>query len=419
MLKLLDSRPELAVDRRCGSRWIAASPGSLSRGDGRGSGTDLVHDYHQAMGARLVFAEPIDPSAEPFRWWSDWCRRSGSNEAREARSTINALYLGFPDPEGVALSRLHGKDAHNFLQALDELRVHDLLPKSSDVRHEEERKTGPDFRIYDAAQRLTSSIEVRSVFQSKSFESEIARNGRFVDDINARIGGTSWYVAINDIKWIRQPRVTHVVKWLGRCLSELDPPSPGLARDDYPQCQYEAPELELSVTFIPRLRDDGTVGSVGKAVLIGPPVFEWSGSSRLRVALRAKAGGRYNHVGRPFAIFLCIHDNSDSEDLVNAIYGDNVVRFPGGSPDRAFRDRSRNGFFGSTRSHPNGRNTRVSCVFAQAPAWTPGSVDRSKVLRFDNPFAEHLFPEDLVATDHRLAVLRTDTGVAMEWEPRK
>jgi len=70
-------------------------------------------------------------------------------------------------------------------------------------------------------------------------------------------------------------------------------------------------------------------------------------------------------------------------------------------------------------SDPKGRNRRLSCIFSLMRGWMPGF---NKVLptafRFDNPFAEQAFPDDLLVPDWRQSARRDGSGVRVEveWE---
>lgn len=66
-------------------------------------------------------------------------------------------------------------------------------------------------------------------------------------------------------------------------------------------------------------------------------------------------------------------------------------------------------------SDPKGRN-RLSCIFSLMCGWMPRSNKLPTAFRFDNPFAEQAFPDDLLVPDWRLSARRDGSGVRIEWE---
>lgn len=369
-------------------------------------------EYSESVANASVFPEPVDTSSGPYAGFADWCRCSGSSDAHSARKTINHWYRDFPDRDGMILSRLRGNDDRNFLQAIDELNVFDLIPPPWDVRYEED-ESSPDFRVYRSSMYV-AGVEVCSLFPNKRFESEVSRNDRVVAEINRRVRPTSWYVFISSIRWTRQPRVSDIAAWLDKWNATLGAQR-RLVPSEYPRLTYSSPEVDIEFIFIPRQR--AAVHSSDRIIAGGPPVFGWGNHERrVRIALGNKAGGRYDHRDRPFAIFASVRDHADTEDLVNALYGDDVVRVSMSDPRNAVSDRRRNGFFAINAANPDGRNTRVSCVFALARGWIPGSHRDTKIFRFDNPRARFTFPDNLIESHFRFVARKDERGIRMEWE---
>jgi hypothetical protein len=91
-----------------------------------------------------------------------------------------------------------------------------------------------------------------------------------------------------------------------------------------------------------------THGSRGRAfIAIGSPILWWGQAARrLRKALSRKAGSKYDHRNRPFAVVISVRDHScDTHDIVNALYGDDAIMFQIGNPDSARPIRKGNGTF--------------------------------------------------------------------------
>jgi 8-oxo-dGTP pyrophosphatase MutT (NUDIX family) len=83
------------------------------------------------------------------------------------------------------------------------------------------------------------------------------------------------------------------------------------------------------------------------------------------------------------------------------------------------RSRAQNAFFGRRPGEPEGRNTRISCVFVLSN-WHPWEPEKARLIRLDNPFAARRFPEELLAVDAQVA--RVDHGdgrFSFEWLPAR
>ena len=75
--------------------------------------------------------------------------------------------------------------------------------------------------------------------------------------------------------------------------------------------------------------------------------------------------------GRPFAVLIGIHDAFCSLDqIVDALLGGEQVAVATGRVSRRG-----DGFYGRSQQFPNGKNRRVSCVFALQD-WMPGLSGR-------------------------------------------
>jgi hypothetical protein len=368
------------------------------------------------MPSSLVFDEPLDPSEGPFDRLADWYRKSSTPEARAVRSDINAWHAAFPDRKGMLLGNLRGDSDIGIQQATDELYVHHLLAGTYEARYEEDASS-PDFRLYQG-QEYVAGIEVFTLFPDKDFASKESRNFAIVDEINRRVRPSQWYVGIDIVDWKRQPRVADVARWLEKTVASLPAPAANLAHDDYPAAVYSSAEVELAFQFLPR-REQSPPTASEPIVALGPGISWWGQSARrLRNALSRKAGSRYDHRNRPFAVLIIIRDHScDTYDVVNALYGDDAIVFRTGDPDSARSIRKDNGTFGRSRSAPSGKNRRLSCIFVLMRGWTPGSLKDPTVIRFDNPFAEQPFPSDVLTPTFRFVARHNDSGIRMEWEP--
>jgi hypothetical protein len=364
----------------------------------------------------LVFDEPSDPRDGRFDGLADWYRNSGSPEAAAARRDINAWYAAFPDRDGMLLGNLQSDSEVGIQQATDELYVHHLLSRSYQARYEEDANS-PDFRLYRSSEYV-AGVEVLTLFPEKDFTSKASRNAALVDEINRRVRPAHWYASIDVIDWKRQPRIAKVVRWLEGTIASLPAPAGNLAREDYPAAVYSGTDVELAFDFLPRRKVTPPTASE-PIVVLGPPITGFvQPSRRLRRNVSHKAGSKYDHRGQPFAVVLSARDYScATEDIIDALYGDDAISFHPDDPDSARPIRRNNGTFGRSASTPEGRNRRLSCVFALMRGWAPGSAEAPTLLRFDNPFAEQAFPTDVLTPTFRFIARRDDSGIRMEWEP--
>jgi hypothetical protein len=361
-----------------------------------------------------VFDELVAPGEGPFESLAHWYRGSGEPEARAARRDLNTWYSAFPDRDGMLLGNLRGASDIGIEQATDELYVHHLLSKSYQAQYEEDASS-PDFRLYRSSEYL-AGLEVLTLFPERDFASKVSRNAALVEELNRRVRPIHWYVSIDVIDWRRQPRLAPLIKWLERTLASLPPPAASLAREDYPTAVYPGADVELGFEFLPR-RKVAPPEVTEPIVAFGPAIAEFvQPVRRLRGALRQKTGSKYDHRGRPFAVLVSARDYAcDTKDIIDALYGDDAIAFRPGDPDSARPIRKNNGIFGLSAPTPAGRNRRLSCIFVLLRGWAPGCNQAPNIIRFDNPFAERPFPDDVLAPTSRFVARRNDSGVRLEW----
>lgn len=314
------------------------------------------------------------------------------------------------------LSRLQLADDAEVSQAWDELYTHHLLSQSCEARYEEDQKS-PDFRLYRSFDYI-AGVEVMTLFPEERINSEDSRNRRLVEEINRRVRLDRWYISFNVHRWSSQPRSTHIARWLESTISKLGEPELNLNHGTFPKATYSTTEVELTFTFVPR-SSTAEPAPTSRIVMAGPMIGGFIQSDRrIRDRVSKKVGSKYEHRNRPFAVLISVRDIfCDTEEVINALYGDDVIAFRHENPGRFRSSRAGNGIFGISEKYPEGRNRRLSCVFIFMRGWTPGSREQPKILRFDNPWAEYPFPNDLLIPEHRFATRQHDSGIQMEWEP--
>ncbi|MEU9782167.1 hypothetical protein AB0H92_14545 [Streptomyces phaeochromogenes] len=314
------------------------------------------------MSSRHVFFDPEEPSDGPFSGWGQWFRTSGDLEAIEARHRINRWCSEFNDRDSMVLSRLRGEDDREILQAVDERYAHNLLSRTCDVKYEEDGRS-PDFRLYRTSEYV-ADVELLTLFMEKEFSSEASRNNALVGGINSRVRPDKWYALPQVNDWNRQPSLKNLAKWLREEIANLADPPLELAHRDYPRAVYSTPKVEIEFTFAPRRR--GTPPTEREPIVAGGPMVTKFVASdrRLRSTVSQKAGSKYEHRDKPFSVMISVRDTlRDTEDVINALYGDAAITIDLANPDVATPARKRNGVFSISAAHPEGRNRRLSCIF--------------------------------------------------------
>jgi hypothetical protein len=363
-----------------------------------------------------VFSEPAVPRDAPLGWAEpsvNFLLQSTRPLAAKGRKTINYWYSHFPDLDRKFRARLRSSKGTDYEVAQDELFVHERLVGNARVSYEE-GGAGPDFRLYQGPDYL-GAIEVLSLFMAGDWSNQQNQHGRIADELNRRLTLDKWFVSFEVKKSDRDPSFKPLATWINRTISRLPDP---LGVDGRTQAvTYTAEGIQLDFTFI-RCKPS-PVGARDRIVGPGPVIggFVKSGE-RLRVALDGKAGGRYELRNSPFALCVCVHDPFCSLDqLETSLYGRVQYEYEVGGSGEVNRSRAKDGFFGRTPGNLGGKNRRVSCVFA-VNNWQPWSPEKASVLRLDNPFADHQFPDDLLATNSRVAHVESDgSRSTFDWVP--
>jgi hypothetical protein len=171
-------------------------------------------------------------------------------------------------------------------------------------------------------------------------------------------------------------------------------------------------DFSVGVTFMRRSH-----AGAGPLVALGPAVAQFvQPARRAQRAISDKGGGRYDMREKAFAVIAVIRDHAcDLESLITAVYGGAAGTLSPINPEIVLPPAGMNGLFGRAADRPEGKNRRLSCVFALVPGWTPGSGDSPAVYRLDNPFAEHSFPEDILPTDHEVRVAADEDFLRVRW----
>lgn len=376
---------------------------------------------------KIVFPEPEKPRLSPLGNVEpsvNWFLQSTREEAKIARQAVNSSYAVFPDKNDALLKKLRSTNSSWHTQALDELGVHSLIARNSVVTYEE-RGGSPDFSIYHNRNYLCG-VEVASILLRDDWTNEQNTHGRIADRLNAELPLDRWFLSFDVVSWPRnrEPSLGRLVDWVRNVLPEL-PDAPTTDPNHYtpPKATYRNRGAELRFRFFPRKpsapdRPFGRI--VGTGAMIGGFI---DSKVRLRDRLRKKSGSHYQLQEAPFAIFVGLHDIFCTlDEIVDALYGTDQILVPAGptriADDSVKSSRANDGFFGISKERPEGKNRRVSAIFAGVFTWHHPGSPTSNAIRFDNPFALASFPTDVIPVAYSFSkVEKSDSRSSMEWIP--
>lgn len=367
------------------------------------------------MTGKIVFPEPSVDRDGPLGWAEpgvNFYLESTRPQAVAARAWINAAYQRFPDDEkGTFAGRLRSADETQHYTAMDELFVHDQLIRVGRVVHEEDGK-GPDFRIY-REDTYIGAVEVCSLFENREWFQARQRHARIADELQKHIPLEQWYITFDLVRLHQQPSLRRIATWVKQQMAAL----PSVLEDPRMTTSpvtYQTDDVELRFRFIRRVSNSApkpTDRVVMNGQISGGMVDSYL---RLRSALEKKVQKRYETRGKPLAIFVGTKDWACSLDqFEDALVGNEQILISSGEVGRA-----NNGFFGRNKERPSGKHQDISCVFA-ARNWLPWEPENFTTLRFDNPFATHEFPNDLLPADHTLGLVRNEQARWLEWMPSR
>lgn len=247
-----------------------------------------------------LFAEPESERTRPLGWLEPavhWLTESTRPEAVASRTTINAWYEGFPDPDGRFAARLRSEVDVDYYQVLDELYVHHLLKQRHDDVRYEEGDVGPDFRVYRDGDRI-AGVEVLSLFQPKDWTDDQRQHARIADDLCARVPPTAGYfVDLRLVQADRDPAPRRFAHFIRQRLDEL-PPYDQIALpvrpsgNDLPSAVYEADGIRVAVRFLPMNPGAASLTDPDARIVgMGAPIGgEVTTAARLRQRVKRKLG---------------------------------------------------------------------------------------------------------------------------------
>jgi hypothetical protein len=238
------------------------------------------------------------------------------------------------------------------------------------------------------------------------------RIARLADGINRQLKLDRWFISLDSVRWDRDPSISRVVAWLQTRLASLEE-LVSESSTNHVEDSYVDAAVELKISFIPR-RSASPPNPNDRIVATGASIGGATGADvRIKRRLKDKSNHGYDLRDSPYAIFIGMHDPfADRWDLTNAIYGTDAIIIETGQPTR-----QGDGLFGISNTYPDGKNTRVSCIFAMM-SFLPWDLTSAAVVRLDNPFARHEFPDRILPTKQRFQIVdRTDHGLRLDWQP--
>jgi hypothetical protein len=347
--------------------------------------------------------------------------RSTRHDARLSRQVVNTWYSVFSGASDAFAAKLRSEVDHGHYQSLDELFVHQQLRDGGweDIRYEEGGE-GPDYRLH-TEDTYVGGVEVASLFGREDWSADQRRFARLADGLNERVVPTAGYfVGLQPEQLDREPSIRKLADFVRRKIEVLPDPDEvdlsSVAGNGIVEDCYEDEGVSITVLFLPmrpgaRSRHDPDTQIVGMGPFSGGFVNSYL---RLRDRIGDKASGRYELRDRPFLVAVGIHDSFCSDDqVIDALYGGEAVVFDADDPTVNEWTRRNDGLFGVDRERPQGRHRRVSAVATFS--FVPWNVDTAAVHIYDNPFAEHPWP-DHVLPARRYRATRSADRVVVDWE---
>lgn len=378
------------------------------------------------MADQPLFPEPAAERATPLGHTEPdvhFLTDSTTDLAKLARANVNAWYeeMREHDEHDSVAIRLRSENDIAHKQALDELFVHHLLRQNQtrEIRYEEGEGKRPDFRTYRHGE-LEATVEVMSLFGLDEWEKEKAAHGRLADELNTRLTTRRYAVDFDIERLARTPSIRRLAEWVDHTIDGLPPPDEMLGRQQEEteelNARYEEDGVCLDFYFTPLSEEDPAVGNADQRIVGSGPVIggEITSDRRLRKRLDTKAG-KYGQQDASYVIAVGNHDSFASPDIVeDALHGSE--RITGPDVNNLEVRRPGDGFYGVDRQRGGPRRRGVSAVVVlnNFQAWAP---ENAELVAYDNPYAEHPLPDDLLPLNRRQrAVPDTNGKIRMVWD---
>jgi hypothetical protein len=142
-------------------------------------------------------------------------------------------------------------------------------------------------------------------------------------------------------------------------------------------------------------------------VFMDEPMGPIADEGRLRRALRRKRPSEYGDLALPYVVAISEEPfDADAWHWENVLFGHTAVEYCPGQPARSIR--MPDGFWRGPGGRP--RNRRLAAVLF-ASNLMPWTIDRTRLEWWDNPFANHPVPDELIPDVARRRQLVVNNGV--------
>jgi hypothetical protein len=338
-----------------------------------------------------ILMEPLRRGKTLFEFYDD-CARPGYGQFR---SIVNSWLAEMPETErGELITRMQNGGDREFGTALCELTVHAFLRRSGckvlvhpEVGGSSKR---PDFAAQDQEGNLIAYVEVTTVNPPAAQDAEANRENPVYNAINAAklpAGSCLGYrlVRAGQNSPALRPLVAQIEQWTRDNLetAKKEEVSKRFAAGDW------VIELDL---YAGGNSSDPALGAIGIADMRGGII---TAHKDLRKALGEKSD-RYGTLNAPYLIVVAdakdqlFTEKSIGSALVDAVFGDEIVKFQGG---KAWVTHAQNGFWYG-KNGPRNRHVSGVLLLPRTDLWKIREEKWQPVLAV-NPWAEHPLPAPL------------------------
>lgn len=365
----------------------------------------------------------------------DWLDRSASPEAAAARAYVEDLYSSFPDESGHLRDSLRATTSptadNDFYAAMGSLYMYRRLGSPSNCRVDEQvsgNNRRPDIQVLTPEQVVSFTTEVTAVCPNPEWAASDWRVAQLADAIEEALVRDRFDLAIwPEGLWTEDAPADALVEAIRRGMAELPPPAeveetyrsvgalPGFDFE-FPGCAGRIEFLPLDEDKVSARPDDDRGRIVGAQMNAGGAT---NTVPRLRNKIRDKHPSRYpaelETASKPYVVAIVNVDHfCDVQDIVDALFGEELVVYYGTDIENYYQMRSRDGALVPNEDGTIRNRAYSGMLFVDGLKSEMFGLGSAKLFFVANPHALCPMSPDPFSPDH--ALLPVVDG-RMEWQP--